>query len=246
LSALRKLLARHWRLIALAATLVGLFVVMRATGSQPSAAKLREWGEDAGPLAPLAFIPLAIALSCAFVPFPLIAGAAGALFGVAAGTGISIVAAMGAAVTQMTITRLVARPTADPGHSTLQHFLASSGLVAVFYVRLLPGLPFVPLNYAAGATALRRLHMAIGTGLAGGPRAFAYAALGGSFTDLSRPQAKIAIAVLVAMAVIGLVLGRRNLGAGLREARAAAAKLREGAQVPPIAAPETAERRSGL
>jgi uncharacterized membrane protein YdjX (TVP38/TMEM64 family) len=246
-------LRRQWRLLALAAALVVVWVVMRATGSQPSAHDLREWGREAGALGPIVFVPLGVALSSCFVPFPLIGGVAGALFGVAGGTVISIITAVTAAVTQMSITKLVAKPRADPGHSTLQHFLSERGILAAFYVRLLPGLPFVPVNYAAGATALKRRHMAIGTGLAGGPRAFAYAALGGSFSDLSRPQAKIAIAVLVAMAVIGLLLARRNLGAGLRDAREAAGRAREAAQARsssataiPAPATETADHRSAL
>jgi uncharacterized membrane protein YdjX (TVP38/TMEM64 family) len=193
-----------------------VFLVVQLTGIKPSAAEIREWGEGAGALGPLVFVPLAIGLSCVFVPFPLIAGAAGALFGVALGTGVSWVAAVGAAVVQMSITRLAGayRPAGEKG---IQHFLATRGILAVFYVRLLPGLPFVPLNYAAGATALKRSHMAIGTALAAGPRAFAYAALGGSLSNLDRPEAKVAIGVLILMAVIGLWFGRR----GIRDGRGA-------------------------
>jgi uncharacterized membrane protein YdjX (TVP38/TMEM64 family) len=38
------------------------------------------------------------------------------------------------------------------------------------------------------------------------PRAFAYAALGGSLDDLGSPEAIVALCVLVGMAVAGLVL----------------------------------------
>jgi len=47
------------------------------------------------------------------------------------------------------------------------------------------------------------------TALGAAPRAFAYAALGGSLGDLSSPTAIAAVAVLVAMALGGAVLARR-------------------------------------
>jgi hypothetical protein len=56
--------------------------------------------------------------------------------------------------------------------------------------------------------------MALGTGVAAGPRCFAYAALGGSLDNLDRPEAKVAVAVLVAMALIGLLAARYRLPGG--------------------------------
>ncbi len=50
--------------------------------------------------------------------------------------------------------------------------------------------------------------MAAGTAVGALPRTFAYVALGGSLDDLSRPEAKVAIAVLVVMAVVGILAGR--------------------------------------
>lgn len=245
-------LIRYRRLVAFALVLAALFVVLRATGNQPSAAQIREWGHDAGGFGPLVFVPLGVAVSCVFVPFPLIGGAAGALFGVAGGTVVSVLTASLAAVTQMTVTRVVGRTTVAP-ESRTERFLASRGLLAVFYVRLLPGLPFVALNYAAGATTLRRWHMGLGTAIAGSPRAFAYAALGGSLSNLDRPEAKVAIGVLIFMAVVGLAFARWSA----KDARRRAALLATGgprdgaaphaaAPVIPAAATETADNRSAL
>jgi uncharacterized membrane protein YdjX (TVP38/TMEM64 family) len=123
-----------------------------------------------------------------------------------------------AAVAQMSIARtLGAPPVAVAGRrAAVDRFLAGRGAMTVFYTRLVPGLPYVPVNYAAGTTALRRRDMALGTGVAAGPRCFAYAALGGSLDNLDRPEAKVAVAVLVAMALIGLLAARYRLPGGRR------------------------------
>jgi uncharacterized membrane protein YdjX (TVP38/TMEM64 family) len=59
--------------------------------------------------------------------------------------------------------------------------------------------------------------MAAGTALGAAPRSFAWVALGGNLDDLSSTEAKIAIALLVVMAVVGAFLARRQL-AGERPA----------------------------
>ena len=81
----------------------------------------------------------------------------------------------------------------------------------MLYARIAPGVPYTLVNYAAGLTpiALRAFVLATAIGVA--PRAFAYTALGGSLGDLRSPEANVAIAVLVVMAVGGLVLARRDL-----------------------------------
>jgi uncharacterized membrane protein YdjX (TVP38/TMEM64 family) len=57
----------------------------------------------------------------------------------------------------------------------------------------------VPLVVFLSATAI---------GIA--PRAFAYNALGGNLDDLGRPEAIVALCLLAAMAVVGLVLLERT------------------------------------
>lgn len=215
---MRSRLLPFWRLALFGMLLLAVFVVTRLTGTAPSASKIERWGSDLGAIGPPVFVLLGIGLSCMFIPFPLIGGAAGALFGVAGGTAVAMVIAVCAAVTQMTIARTIgAPPVAVAGRrAAIDRFLESRGAVAVFYTRLVPGLPYVPLNYAAGTTTLRRRDMALGTAIAAGPRCFAYAALGGSLDNLDRPEAKVAVAVLVAMALVGLLAARYRLPGGRR------------------------------
>ena len=66
----------------------------------------------------------------------------------------------------------------------LRDGIARRGFVAVLYARIAPGMPFTLVNYASGLTAVRLLVFAAATALGAAPRAFAYAALGGSLDDL--------------------------------------------------------------
>jgi uncharacterized membrane protein YdjX (TVP38/TMEM64 family) len=72
-------------------------------------------------------------------------------------------------------------------------------------------MPFTLVNYAAGLTPLRLPVFAAATALGAAPRAFAYTALGGSFGDWRSPETIVAAVVLAVMALVGLVLLRREV-----------------------------------
>jgi uncharacterized membrane protein YdjX (TVP38/TMEM64 family) len=85
------------------------------------------------------------------------------------------------------------------------------GFLSVLYARIAPGVPYSLVNYAAGLTPMLLRSFVAATAIGVAPRAFAYTALGGSLGDLSSPEALIAIGVLVAMSLLGLVLARRDV-----------------------------------
>jgi len=60
------------------------------------------------------------------------------------------------------------------------------GFLAVLYARIVPGAPFALISYAAGVTRVRLRDFAGATAIGALPRAFAYAALGGSMARLFR------------------------------------------------------------
>src|SRR5918997_3184245 len=90
-------------------------------------------------------------------------------------------------------------------------FLERRGFWAVLYIRLAPGIPYTVVNYGAGLTKLRFRDMAAGTLIGAAPRTFAYVSLGGSIDDLGSPEAIAAIALLVAIGVVGFFLARREI-----------------------------------
>jgi len=176
---------------------------------------VRDAVHGSGVLAPLAFVVLSSLLTVAMLPGPLLAGASGLLFGTALGTPLSIVAATtGASLAFLVSRRFGAGPLdALSGRRVrvVQDFVAQRGFLAVLYARILPGIPYNVVNYAAGLTRVPLLTFAAATAVGCAPRAFAYTALGGSLSDLGSPAALVAIAVLVVMGVGGALVALRDL-----------------------------------
>ena len=189
-----------------------------ATAGDLSSARVRGWVDDAGVWAPIAFVAISAALTVAFFPGPLLAGASGLLFGTAAGFPLSLCAAVLGASAAFLIARAVGRDATEQlaGRrvGAVRALVARRGFLSVLYARILPGVPYNLVNYAAGLTDLRLRVFAAATALGAAPRAFAYTALGGSLDDLGSPEAIAAIVVLVVMAVGGLVALRRSGSAG--------------------------------
>jgi uncharacterized membrane protein YdjX (TVP38/TMEM64 family) len=214
-------MAARWawlRLAALVACVAGAFVLVAGFGDL-SAGRVRDWVEDAGVWAPLAFVAISAALTVAFFPGPLLAGASGLLFGTAVGFPLSLAAAVLGASAAFLLARTVGRDAAaqlaGPRVLAVRDAVSRRGFLAVLYARILPGVPYSLVNYGAGLTTIPLAVFAAATALGAAPRAFAYTALGGSLDDLGSPEAIAAIAVLVVMAVGGLVAFRRSgSGAG--------------------------------
>jgi uncharacterized membrane protein YdjX (TVP38/TMEM64 family) len=216
------------RLGLLVAALTALWlVVLLAVARSPSA--IRDFVDEGGALAPLLFVPVSVALSSSFFPGPLLAGASGLLFGTALGTPVTIVSTTLAAIVQFTIGRRFGRGAAEelagPRVQVWKERAERHGFLFVLYVRLAPLMPFTTFNYAAGLTRIALPHFAAATAIGVSPRAFAYTALGGSFRDLSSPEAIVAIALLVTLWIGGAIVflrGRRRMRAEEREQAEAA------------------------
>jgi uncharacterized membrane protein YdjX (TVP38/TMEM64 family) len=199
------------------ATVGVLFAIAAATGSLPSPDEARDWGEDLGDFAYLAFVPLFV-LANFLITWPILAGAAGLLFGTAAGTPLALAGVTGAALAQM----FVARRLASGHHGLLlpertrgiEDFLTQNGAVAVMESRIVPLLPYGLVNYSAGLTRLRFRDMGAGTVIGAAPKVFAYTALGGSLDNLDSPEAIVAVALLVTLGLAGALFVRRQIALG--------------------------------
>ena len=196
---------------------VGTLVALGLTGSVPSTGRVRDFGDSLGGAAPFVW-PIVIAFINILVPWPITAGATGLLFGTALGTPLALAGVLLQAVIQFGLARTVAGEDLRrrvlgraPGMSEA---LERNGLLAAFYSRIVPGVPWGIVNYAAGLSRLRLSHLLLATVVGGTPKVFAYVALGGSFGDLNRPEAIVAIALLVVLALGGLVVARRNFPVG--------------------------------
>jgi uncharacterized membrane protein YdjX (TVP38/TMEM64 family) len=194
-----------------------VLLVLTLNGSIPSSDEARDWVDGLGDGAYVAFVPLFVVVN--FVIFwPVLAGAAGLLFGTAAGTALALAGVTAASVTQM----FVARRLAAGHHGNLlpkrtrglEEFLTSNGAVAVMESRIVPVLPWGLVNFSAGLTNLRYRDLAFGTVVGAAPKVFAYVALGGSLDDLTSPEAIVAIALLGVLALFGALFVRRQIALG--------------------------------
>lgn len=207
--------AARLRLAGFAVVVLGLFAAATVSGRLPDADGVRDWADGFGAAGPLVFVPAGACMLCLFVPGPVVAGAAGLLFGTGAGTAVALAAIVLGAVLQMSISRYLAGDAArgllPERVKRFDRFIEQRGFWAVFYMRLAPAIPYNLVNYGAGLTSLAVRAMAAGTAIGAAPRTFAWVALGGNLDDLGAPEAKVAIALLVAMAVGGALLARRQL-----------------------------------
>ncbi len=215
------------RLAMLALALGSLFLVLALSGSL-SPEKVEDWVDGFGAVAPLVFIVGAATLTCLMFPGPILAGASGLLFGTALGTPVAICSATLGACLAASIGRFVAGDAVEelggPRIRALAEWVGRRGFTSVLYARIAPAMPYNVVNYACGLTTIPILVIAAATAVGTAPRTFAYVALGGSFGDLSSPEALIAFAIIIGMGVTGLALVRRDL---LRERAAVRAAARD-------------------
>jgi uncharacterized membrane protein YdjX (TVP38/TMEM64 family) len=207
------------RIAAYAALIAAILVIVIATGSFPSPEEVRDWGDELGGLAVVACVPAFVLLNFV-ITWPILAGGVGLLFGTALGTPLALAGVTGAALAQMAVARYLAGGQAGrllPRRArAVEGFLQRKGALAVMETRIVPILPYGAVNYAAGLTRLGFRDMTLGTVVGAAPKVFAYVALGGSLDNLGAPEAKIAIGLMLLLAVAGLLLVRREAG-GPRE-----------------------------
>ena len=203
-----------WRVVAYGAVLLLVLGVAVINGSLPSPEEVRDWADGLGDLAYVAFVPLFV-MANFVIPWGILAGAAGLLFGTAAGTPLALAGVTGAALAQMFVSRRLAG-----GHHGsllpervrgLETFLTRHGTVAVMESRIVPLLPYGAVNFSAGLTTLRFREMALGTVVGGAPKVFAYTALGGSLTDVGSPEGVAALVLILALGLAGALLVRHRL-----------------------------------
>jgi uncharacterized membrane protein YdjX (TVP38/TMEM64 family) len=204
------------RIALYAAAVAIVFGILAATGNLPSADEARDFGNSLGPAAPFLFVPLFV-IANFVIAWVILAGAAGLLFGTAAGTPLALAGVTLAALAQMAVSRRLAgehRGKLLPQRTKeIENFLTENGAIAVMESRIVPLVPYGLVNYSAGLTHLSYRDMAFGTVIGAAPKVFAYTALGGSLDDLTSPEAITAIALLVILGIAGALFVRHRLAA---------------------------------
>lgn len=149
-----------WRAIAIGiAVLVGLIALGRSAGGYVGG--FAEWVESLGLLGPVVFIVGYALAVVAFVPASLLTLAAGAIFGIGAGTAYVFAAAVLGSSLAFLVSRYFARRAVESRlegnrkFEAIDRAVGEQGRRIVFLLRLSPAFPFNLLNYALGLTSVR-------------------------------------------------------------------------------------------
>ena len=206
--------AAIWRIAIGGVVAVSVLFVLVVTGWLPTPGEVRDFAESLGPFAVILFVPLFVLANFA-ITWPILAGAAGLLFGTVAGFPLALAGVTAASLTQM----WVARRLAAGHHGNLlpkrtkgfEDFITRNGTIGIMESRIVPLLPWGLVNYSAGLTHLRFRDMALGTVVGATPKVFAYTALGGTLSDLTSPEAIVAVTLLVLLGLGGALIARRQI-----------------------------------
>ncbi|MGW6928703.1 TVP38/TMEM64 family protein [Lentzea sp. NPDC054927] len=197
--------------------LLVLLVIALAVTAQlvdiPDGARLRELVDQAGAAAPALFVAVCAFGTAVFFPKPVLATAAGLLFGVGWGSALAIAGFTAGALIAFGIARGLGRDAikgwlGERLH-TLEQVFARRGVEATLVIRLLPIVPFTLANYGAGVTAVRGRDFALGTALGLVPSTVLAAVLGDALSDLGSPRSVVALSIWTVLAAVGLWWGRR-------------------------------------
>jgi uncharacterized membrane protein YdjX (TVP38/TMEM64 family) len=200
----RQLSTRRLVLTAVVAVaLVAVALLVRL----PTAVELRDWSTSMGPWLPLAFLGAHIVVTV--LPFPRTAFtlAAGLLFGPLLGITLAVTASTVSALIALALVRAagwqLSRLVRHQAVDRVDARLRERGWLAVISLRLVPVVPFAPLNYAAGASGVRVLPYTLATIAGLLPGTAAVVILGDALTGHVSP---LLFLVSVCTGLVGLSL----------------------------------------
>jgi uncharacterized membrane protein YdjX (TVP38/TMEM64 family) len=226
---------RWWiRPLVLGALLTAGVVVATAVGL-PTVTDLRAGLASAGWAAPVLYAALYAGLTLTPTPATALSIAAGLLFGLPAGLAVVMTGALIGASTAFGLSRTLGRQAVTRLDSQrlrrLDELLRRRGLLAVIGVRLLPLLPFGPLNYACGLTDVGVRHYLLGTAIGILPAALAFVTIG-AYGDMpgSMPFL-VAVGGLALLTLAGAVAARGHRTVGRSSSAATAISRPDGRSV---------------
>jgi uncharacterized membrane protein YdjX (TVP38/TMEM64 family) len=195
------------RRLVLTAVAVAAVVAVALLVRLPTAVQLRDWSTSVGPWFPLAFLGAHIVVTV--LPFPRTAFtlAAGLLFGPLLGVTLAVTASTVSALVALALVRAAGwqlnRLVRHRAVDRLDSRLRERGWVAVMSLRLIPVVPFAPLNYAVGASGVRVLPYTLATVAGLLPGTSAVVILGDALTGHVSP---LLFLVSVCTGLIGFAL----------------------------------------
>ncbi|WP_158220894.1 TVP38/TMEM64 family protein [Kineosporia sp. R_H_3] len=203
-----------WLRLAVLLLIVGGAAAVVAVRGVPDVDSLKALVADAGTAGPVLFVVVYALATLAPLPKNVLSAAAGVVFGIVAGTGLVLVAALLGAVAAFWLGRALGRDgvrrLTGRRLDRLDQVLERRGVLAVVAVRLVPVFPFTAVNYGSGLLGVRFRDYLLGTAVGIVPGTVAFVALGHYGTAPRSWQFALSVVVLGALSLGGWVAGRRH------------------------------------
>lgn len=189
-----------------------LLVVVVAVGflvPLPGPAALRDWAAGAGWATPVLFLLAYSVLAAAPIPRTVFNLSAGLLLGELLGVAVAMVATGFAAMLGFFLTRRLGRRVMAPllEHGAVRAVdarLRSGGFAGVVSLRLIPVVPFAPVNYCCGLSTIAWRPYLAGTLVGSLPGTAAAVVLGDALTGTTPPELLVVYGVLAVAGGLGL------------------------------------------
>ncbi|WP_346869334.1 TVP38/TMEM64 family protein [Clostridium sp. UBA5119] len=178
---------------------------------------LRNYIGGFGYLAPFIYILFFTILPIAFFPVPILALAAGLLFGFLPGTIYTLIGAvlnsalmflMAKILAKDAVTNLLQRKLPENWSSFLFNLDEKRGFGIIFILRLIPAMPYNLINYGAGLTSIKFSSYMLATILGILPGTLVFLNIGNQALNIHNPAFVVSIILLILLTIFSLILGK--------------------------------------
>ncbi|MBP2319888.1 putative membrane protein YdjX (TVP38/TMEM64 family) [Kibdelosporangium banguiense] len=196
---------------ALALGLLAVLVAAAFVLPIPGPSDVRTWALSAGAAAPLLMFVMYVVATIAPVPRTVFSLASGLLLGPVVGVLVAMSATALSAVLGFALARwvgrgLMARHLDKAAVKTVDERLADGGWLSVASLRMIPLIPFTPMNYCCGVSSVRLWPFLLGTVVGSVPGTTAAVLIGDTLTGFSNPTGLIISAVCAVIGAAGLLI----------------------------------------
>lgn len=207
--------------VLIASLLLMLWLVFNV--KLPSLRELQSWIEGYGWGGWLAFIALYAVVSLTPIPVTIMAVTGGLLFGVTLGSAFSVVGVLLGSWGAYWLARLLGanavRRLLGKHGTKVENNLAGAGFQAVCTLRLMPGVPYWPVNYGSGAFGVTQRDFLLASVLSVIPGQVSLVALGAFVTDASWFHGVIVVVSWIVVVVMTVWAYRQWRSASRRVSR---------------------------
>ncbi|TNL97670.1 TVP38/TMEM64 family protein [Corynebacterium tapiri] len=181
----------------------------------PGLATMRTWAEQLGPAFVVVFWLFYVLITQFPIPRTVLTISAGALFGPWLGIALSLSATTVAAVISLVVVRNLLKEWIAPRltHPMIERInarLRQRGWLAITSLRLIAGVPFSIMNYAAAVSDVRVGVFAVATLVGSAPGTILVTLFGDALATRSNPWALAAMAVLAVIGIVGVLVDAKT------------------------------------